>query len=252
MGCLYKLTSPSGKSYIGITSKRFEARWAKHLEHAAGKRTAGALYAALRKYGPESFTHEVLTTSASWNELCELERATIQRLGTLAPNGYNITTGGEGVLGPRSDIAKAHISVAQKKRFERPDQRAAMAEYGRRANAKTAEAANARRIQRKADRAIHMSSDAYKAMRSRRVKDALARPEIRAKVIACAQARPADPEWRRKIGDSKRGKTTGPCSDRRRQLISEARRREWADPVIRERRLAALAVARSYRTKKVA
>lgn len=63
MGCLYKLTSPSGKSYIGISSKGLDARWAKHVEHALGKRTAGALYAALRKYGPGTFTREVLAES---------------------------------------------------------------------------------------------------------------------------------------------------------------------------------------------
>jgi hypothetical protein len=51
--------------------------------------------------------------------------------------------------------------------------------------------------------------------------------------------------WRSKISASKIGKKVGPCSDERKAKIAEARKREWADPVIRERRLAALAMARA-------
>src|SRR5262249_28878353 len=83
MGCLYKLTSPSGKSYIGITIKTFEERWAKHIEHAMGKRANGALYAALRKYGPDAFRHEVLAECDDWSRLCKMEIQAIKEHGTL-------------------------------------------------------------------------------------------------------------------------------------------------------------------------
>ena len=49
--CLYKATSPSGKTYIGITNN-FKRRMKEHLS------SPYAFGAALRKYGRESFTYE--------------------------------------------------------------------------------------------------------------------------------------------------------------------------------------------------
>ena len=132
MGCLYQLTSPSGKSYVGITAKTLEQRWSKHIEHALGKRDNGALYAALRKYGPDTFTVKELVRCGDWSTLQRLEIMAIAVLGTRSPRGYNISTGGEGVQGTRDDKAKAAISKAQKARFLDVEQRARLAEYGRR------------------------------------------------------------------------------------------------------------------------
>ncbi len=46
---IYKLTSPSGKVYIGKASN-LSMRWKKHKENAE-RGTISKLYAAIRKYG---------------------------------------------------------------------------------------------------------------------------------------------------------------------------------------------------------
>lgn len=249
-GVLYKLTSPSGKSYIGISSKGLEARWAKHVEHACGKRTAGALYAALRKYGPDSFTRELLAETQDWEELRAMEIAAIRAHGTLAPAGYNITQGGEGTRTRLSVEARANISAAQKLRYQRPGERERLRAAGAIARAASSERGRIRREQRRADRAAYVASQEFKEMHSARVKKALATPAVRAKVLACAAERAASPQWRARISASKSGKKTRPCSEQRKQRIADARRREWADPVIRAKRLAALAIARTAKASK--
>jgi len=75
------------------------------------------------------------------------------------------------------------------------------------------------------------------------VKAALARPDVKAKMVAAFRRR--DPAWIEKMRSAKTGMKVKPCSESRKQKIAEARRREWADPVIRATRLAGLAKARA-------
>lgn len=252
MGCLYKLTSPSGKSYIGISSKGIEKRWAKHVEHAYGKRTNGVLYAALRKYGPDSFVREVLAECDDWDTLCAMEMAAIAEHATMSPLGYNLTIGGEGTRARRTAAARANIARAQQLRFSRQEEHDKLRAFGVKGNAARSDTCRAVREARTLERKTYFASAEYKALRSASVKAAHARPETKAKLVAAAKARAENPEWRKKVSASKLGKTIAPCSDERKQRIAEVRRREWADPVIRVKRLAALAIARAAKAQKVA
>jgi group I intron endonuclease len=175
MGCLYKLTSPSRKSYIGITLKSASERWEKHQEHARGKRNNGALYSALRKYGPDSFTLEVLITSDDWESLCKLEREFIQKFKTLSPGGYNIALGGEGVQGKRSEADKRKISEAQKKRFQDPEERRKLIERGLKAS----------------------QSEEFRKAQSVRSKLMMKDPAMRARLSAAAKRQFSSPESRK-------------------------------------------------------
>jgi hypothetical protein len=222
-----------------------DARWAKHVEHALGKRTNGVLYAALRKYGPETFHREVIAECDDWDRLCQMEQESIQSQRTQSPYGYNVTPGGEGVLGPRNEQAKAAISKAQQQRYSDPDQKARLREYGLRGNAIRAKAAQINQEQKALEHRAYLATGEPQRKHAASVRSALARPEVRAKILACAQERAASPDWRSKISASKTGQRLGPCSESRKQKIAEARRREWADPVIRAVRLAGLAKARA-------
>ena len=91
MGIIYKLTSPSGKSYVGLTTQQIEKRMWKHKR---GRRCR-LLSRAIEKYGFDTFKLEVLDENVPNRELGELERTRIEEHGTLAPNGYNLSTGGE-------------------------------------------------------------------------------------------------------------------------------------------------------------
>jgi hypothetical protein len=245
MGVLYKLTSPSNKSYIGISSKSLDARWAKHVEHALGKRTAGALYAALRKHRPETFKREVLAEEADWDTLRAMEIDAIRSHSTLAPNGYNITQGGEGTRTRLSAQAKANISAAQKKRYQRPGEKERLFQAGAAARERRHQKAVADREARRQARRAYVVSAEFKALHSEATKRGMATPEMKASMTAFARARAADPEWRAKISASRKGQKLAPCSEEHKRRIAEARRREWADPVMRAKRLAAFAAAKA-------
>lgn len=94
----YKLTSPSGKVYHGITVKSVERRLEQHRYNAI-RGLHYPLYKAIRKYGFDSFKVEVLSDSIDADELWALEVAAIAADNSLAPNGYNATVGGDGCVG---------------------------------------------------------------------------------------------------------------------------------------------------------
>lgn len=106
---LYKLDFPSGKSYIGITSRTAQKRF---LEHCAPSKKQNPCQLALQKYGKESVNLTVLATVDNWELLCLAEQEAIEKFNTFKPNGYNITKGGEGVYGFKWDDLTNHRCLA--------------------------------------------------------------------------------------------------------------------------------------------
>lgn len=97
---VYKITNKiNNKVYIGITSKGLSARWKEHLynaEHGCPFK----LYNALRKYGKENFSIELIDFCNSWEELEEKEKYYISEYKSLQDEfGYNMTEGGDGTIG---------------------------------------------------------------------------------------------------------------------------------------------------------
>jgi hypothetical protein len=95
MGIIYKIDGPSG-SYIGQTMYTLESRWKVHLKSALSddkKRQCTYLGAAIRKYGEQAFTREVIITCND-DELDKNEIEMIAKYNTLRPNGYNLKEGG--------------------------------------------------------------------------------------------------------------------------------------------------------------
>ena len=94
---IYKITSPSNKSYIGQTV-RFNQRMTCYKNLRCKNQTA--IYNAILKYGWENMQVEILWEKESnarlVSELNELEIKYIKEFNTKVPNGYNITSGGEG------------------------------------------------------------------------------------------------------------------------------------------------------------
>lgn len=93
-GVIYEIhCDPSGKSYVGQTTKGLKARWAKHVEFATrGGKTH--LAAAIRAYGPAAFTMCVLEECSDRQHLNDRETYWINQRGTLG-RGYNLTNGGD-------------------------------------------------------------------------------------------------------------------------------------------------------------
>lgn len=93
---IYKIINKINlKSYIGLTTKTVEQRWAKHVRDSLGSaRRSQALHLAIRKYGKENFYVEILAKCRSIEELNLKEFELIKEHGTMSPNGYNLHTGG--------------------------------------------------------------------------------------------------------------------------------------------------------------
>lgn len=109
VGTIYKLTSPSGKEYIGQTIQPFKKRWNSHIGRALNNDEKGctALYTAIRKYGPENFKTEILLY-CNPEHLDMYEQKFINMYNTMYPNGYNLVTGGNSNR-EVSDIVKEKI-----------------------------------------------------------------------------------------------------------------------------------------------
>jgi group I intron endonuclease len=104
---VYLATSPSGKGYVGYSTQGAATRWTKHVR-AARNGSPAALHRAIRKYGADAFTLDVIDRVSTLDGAHRAERAWIRELGTLV-RGYNLTAGGEGCLGrPSPMLGRKH------------------------------------------------------------------------------------------------------------------------------------------------
>jgi len=106
MGCLYQITSPSGKSYIGITNFTAQERWSQHVGEALGSRSKRAISNAIRKYSSDLFDVKTLLIANDAAYLKLMEVKVIAAFKTHTPNGYNMTAGGDGVVDLDSETFK--------------------------------------------------------------------------------------------------------------------------------------------------
>ena len=102
----------NGKVYIGITSQEPEKRW----RNGQGYYNHKKFYAAIKKYGWDNFSHDILYSNLTEEQACALEQELIQKYNSKI-NGYNLTNGGDGVKGyAHTEETKRKISESQKKR----------------------------------------------------------------------------------------------------------------------------------------
>jgi hypothetical protein len=90
-GIIYKITSPSGKVYVGQTVRSFEKRM---QEHKDSKSKCSAVKNAIDKY-KDQMKYEIVEDNVPQEQLDEREIHWIKELNSLTPNGYNLNTGGQ-------------------------------------------------------------------------------------------------------------------------------------------------------------
>jgi len=102
MGCIYKITNIiNNKIYIGLTKFLAKQRFNQHLNSKNSKVNKNCyLHKSVRKYGESNFKIETIV-EGNFNKflLIELEKHYIRLYNSYQktnPNGYNLTTGGEG------------------------------------------------------------------------------------------------------------------------------------------------------------
>lgn len=109
MGTIYSIKNKlNGKEYIGQTRYPVEKRWG---EHACVKRRITTIGYALRKHGIENFEFSVLETCDD-EALNDREIFWITERKTVAPRGYNQTSGGSSFV--PSEETRKRISEGTK------------------------------------------------------------------------------------------------------------------------------------------
>ena len=108
LGRIYKATGPTGKVYIGQTIFSLKIRKRKHFSNS--KKGNTHFYNAIRKYGWDNFTWEIIHDDCLEKDMNIMEIHYIQLLGTYK-NGYNSTIGGRGCSGYKfTEEAKKKMS----------------------------------------------------------------------------------------------------------------------------------------------
>jgi len=96
MFVVYKHTTPTGKVYIGITSRKPEHRW----NHGNGYKGNKHFQRAIQLYGWDNIEHEILASGLTHDQACALEIRMIAKYDSTNPQkGYNHSTGGDGATG---------------------------------------------------------------------------------------------------------------------------------------------------------
>ena len=88
----------NGKKYIGHTGRSLSTRKREHEFAVLQKefRECPAFHRALQRHGFHEFCWKEIDSTNSATEASEKEMKAIQKYKTLAPNGYNISTGQPG------------------------------------------------------------------------------------------------------------------------------------------------------------
>ena len=103
-GVIYVITNKlNGKQYVGQTIQKLTNRL---NEHKSCK--ISAIGRAIKKYGWENFSVEILEDNISREKLNEREIFWITKLNCMKPNGYNLTSGGK---------APTNVSVETRKKL---------------------------------------------------------------------------------------------------------------------------------------
>lgn len=218
----------TGKQYIGITSKGYRTRWRQHVTNARNG-SATALHKAIRKHGQESFQLAVLCKPDTVERLKQAEVWAIEKLNTMAPHGYNLTRGGDGVVGgvlPERWYAANRAHAEKRRGVKRPPevgQAVAAAQRGRKGTPMTPETKERLRIantgRRNSPEAIASAAAKLKGRKlsaehcaklSEAHKGIRLSQEAKDKLSAHWQGRTFSAEHRAAISASQKGKTLSP------------------------------------------
>lgn len=109
---IYCITNKvNGKQYVGQTVRTLEERYKEHIRNKTSY-----LGKAIKKYGRENFTAEVIDSSLLIDDLNEKEIYWTKKLNTKIPHGYNLVDGGDNTLGYNHTLeARMKMSMTKKR-----------------------------------------------------------------------------------------------------------------------------------------
>lgn len=199
MWSVYKIENRrSGKAYIGITGQAPRYRWKCHYHDTFRPGRGHHLHAALRKHGFDAFTFEVIGQAPDAETAKAMEKIAIRVFGSLAPNGYNLTAGGDGATTPSAET-RARMRAAQLGRKQAPEtiEKRRYQQIGRKRSPEAVrKSAEARRGATR--------SEAFKAECRKRASRQFSDPAARARVSEMLRAKWADPAYREAMRAARR------------------------------------------------
>jgi len=106
-GIIYLITCrPTGKCYVGQTTRPLAERWAQHRNPGSG-RVNRALFAAIQKHGAAVFDVREIERVPTVADLDSRELHWSVVHNTLSPSGYNLRVGG----GPTARFSEATVAI---------------------------------------------------------------------------------------------------------------------------------------------
>ena len=112
--CVYCHTSPDGRRYVGITSRKPQKRW----DYGRGYKENTYFTRAIEKYGWDSFKHEILCENLTQEGASRLEKRFIRIFDSCnRSKGFNIDLGGWNRGKVMSDETKRKIGDAHRGKF---------------------------------------------------------------------------------------------------------------------------------------
>jgi group I intron endonuclease len=230
----------SERHYVGLTKKTMLQRWNNHVLNAKKKSGRGCthFWNAIRKYGKDAFSHEVLEICTDLDQANLAEEWWIRKLGSRNTQlGFNLKRGGD------------HTPHPIKNPWDRPGFREKCASNIDRFNRECHSPETYAKIK------VTISTPEFKAKHAEKSREALSRPEVKRKMTAALTGRKLSVEHRAKISENQRGRVTSqeirdkikqsskgkvysPETLEKRAIASKT---AWANPAQRSNRLNILA-----------
>ncbi len=188
----------SGRRYIGQTAKTWQRRWAQHLSQckAAPKRGWSHFANAIRLYGKDAFSHEVLEVCDTLEAANAAEERWIAHFDSTHPEkGFNLAKGGAHTPHPVSNHYRSDPEYLESQRL----------------------AAEAR-----------WKDPEYQARTLAATQEAIRTPEVREKLSTAVSALWQDPDYRASQTEALKAAGSDPAH---RERLSKL----WDDPAFRER-----------------
>jgi group I intron endonuclease len=205
---IYRVTClTTEKAYIGLTTMGVARRWRFHLS-SAKRGASNNLARAIRKYGAEDFEVMHVASSLDANAMGETEQVIIRQDNTLAPYGYNITPGGDGIKDP-SDIIRMGMSYRHLTEKHKSN-------ISRGLSGRTVSSETRKKI------AASLAGRSRPEVASKRQGTTISE-ETRAKLRVAQQARFQKPEQRERISHALKGRPSVPLSVEARAKISASK-----------------------------
>lgn len=251
----------SGRRYIGLTSQTMEKRWKNHINVAKHSKNGRWHFPnAIRKYGPDAFSHEILETCTDLNVANLAEECWIEFYDTQNPEkGFNLIKGGGHIphtlsKNPWDDpeyrnrmlpkfIAAGQTPEARAKSkasLNTPESKAKRSALAKTSMSKAEVIEKRKRFQEDPSYRMKISKKLKKTLNDPTIRSRMSesarvanvKPEVKARISASMKITLAKPEIKDKVASAAKAALARPEV---KEKLSEKTKKMWTRPEYREK-----------------